>query len=70
LQSLQVARLGCIGIAGWIGAVLPLALTVALTAPELLASFLQIYVFAILTCIYFNDAIHRATSPNFTYQPR
>jgi F-type H+-transporting ATPase subunit a len=34
------------------------ALTVALTALELLVAFLQAYVFAILTCIYLNDAIH------------
>ena len=37
---------------------LPLGLTVALTALELLVAFLQAYVFAILTCIYLNDAIH------------
>ena len=53
-----VALLGGLGIAGWVGAVLPLALTVALTALELLVAFLQAYVFAILTCIYINDAIH------------
>jgi F-type H+-transporting ATPase subunit a len=53
-----VALLGGIGLAGWIGAILPLALTVALTALELLVAFLQAYVFAILTCIYLNDAIH------------
>ena len=33
-------------------------LTMALTALELLVAFLQAYVFAILTCIYLNDAIH------------
>ena len=43
---------------GWVGAVLPLGLTIALTALELLVAFLQAYVFAILTCIYLNDAIH------------
>jgi F-type H+-transporting ATPase subunit a len=53
-----VALLGGLGVAGWIGALLPLALTVALTALELLVAFLQAYVFAILTCIYLNDAIH------------
>ena len=53
-----VALLGGLGIAGWIGALLPLALTVALTALELLVAFLQAYVFAILTCIYLNDALH------------
>jgi F-type H+-transporting ATPase subunit a len=53
-----VTMLGAFGIAGWAGAVLPLALTVALTALELLVAVLQAYVFAILTCIYLNDAIH------------
>ena len=53
-----VTMLGGLGVLGWIGAVLPLGLTVALTALELLVAFLQAYVFAILTCIYLNDAIH------------
>src|SRR5467141_1957049 len=53
-----VTMLGALGIVGWFGAVLPLALTVALFALELLVAFLQAYVFAILTCIYLNDAIH------------
>ena len=50
--------LGGFGIFGIVGATLPLALVVALTALELLVAFLQAYVFAILTCIYLNDAIH------------
>jgi F-type H+-transporting ATPase subunit a len=53
-----VTMLGAFGVVGWLGAVLPLALTVALTALELLVAFLQAYVFTILTCIYINDAIH------------
>ena len=54
-----VAMLGAgLGALGWAGGMLPLALTVALTALELLVAFLQAYVFAILTCIYLNDAIH------------
>src|SRR6201994_1805235 len=54
-----VAMLGiALGAIGWVGGVLPLALTVALTALEILVAFLQAYVFAILTCIYLNDAIH------------
>jgi F-type H+-transporting ATPase subunit a len=53
-----VAMLGAFGFLGWLGALLPLGLTVALTALELLVAFLQAYVFAILTCIYLNDAIH------------
>jgi F-type H+-transporting ATPase subunit a len=53
-----ITLLGGLGVAGWFGATLPLALVVALTALELLVAFLQAYVFAILTCIYLNDAIH------------
>jgi F-type H+-transporting ATPase subunit a len=56
--AMFIPMLGAVGIAGWLGAALPLALVVALTALELLVAFLQAYVFAILTCIYLNDAIH------------
>jgi F-type H+-transporting ATPase subunit a len=53
-----VTMLGAMGVVGWAGAILPLGLTVALTALELLVAFLQAYVFTILTCIYLHDAIH------------
>jgi F-type H+-transporting ATPase subunit a len=53
-----VTMLGALGFFGWMGALLPLGMTVALTALEVLVAFLQAYVFAILTCIYLNDAIH------------
>jgi F-type H+-transporting ATPase subunit a len=53
-----VVMLGAAGWLGLLGAVLPLGMTVAITALELLVAFLQAYVFAILTCIYLNDAIH------------
>jgi F-type H+-transporting ATPase subunit a len=53
-----VATLGSLGIAGWLAAILPLGMTVALTALEFLVAFLQAYVFTILTCIYLNDALH------------
>ena len=43
---------------GYAIAPLPLLLAVALTALEFLVSFLQAYVFAILTCVYLNDALH------------
>ncbi len=46
------------GALGWAGGVLPFAMIVVLTALEALVAFLQAYVFAILTCIYLNDAIH------------
>ena len=38
--------------------VAPMFLIVAITALELLVAFLQAYVFAILTCIYLNEALH------------
>jgi F-type H+-transporting ATPase subunit a len=36
----------------------PLAINVALTGFEIMVSFLQAYVFTILTCIYFHDALY------------
>ena len=53
-----ITMLGGLGFLGWLGAIFPFGLTVALEALELLVAFLQAYVFAILTCIYLNDAIH------------
>jgi F-type H+-transporting ATPase subunit a len=47
-----VISLGMLG--GW----LPLGFSVALTGLEILVAFLQAYVFAILTCIYLNDALN------------
>jgi F-type H+-transporting ATPase subunit a len=48
---------GFIGLLGVFG-ILPFALVVALTGLEILIAFLQAYVFAILTCLYINDALH------------
>jgi F-type H+-transporting ATPase subunit a len=53
-----IPMLAGLGIAGYLGAVLPLGMVIALTALELLVAFLQAYVFTILTVIYINDAIH------------
>ena len=53
-----VVTLGSLGFLGWLGALLPLIMAVAITALELLVSLLQAYVFAVLTCLYLNDAIH------------
>jgi F-type H+-transporting ATPase subunit a len=39
-------------------ALAPMALIVAIMLLELLVAFLQAYVFAILTCIYLNEALH------------
>ena len=41
-----------------IGGILPISFLVALTGLEIVIAFLQAYVFAILTCLYINDAIH------------
>ena len=47
-----IISLGLLG--GW----LPLSFSVALIGLEILVAFLQAYVFAILTCIYLNDALN------------
>lgn len=41
-----------------LGGVAPLFMVIALTGLEFLIAFLQAYVFAILTCVYLNDALH------------
>jgi F-type H+-transporting ATPase subunit a len=53
-----VVALLAAGGAATVIAPLPLLLAVALTALEFLVAFLQAYVFAILTCVYLNDALH------------
>lgn len=53
-----IVTLGALGWLGWMGAVLPLFMTIALTALEFLVAALQAYVFAVLTSMYLNDAIH------------
>lgn len=53
-----VASMGALGAVGIGGAILPLIMTVAMTALEFLVAFLQAYVFAVLTCMYLNDAVH------------
>ncbi|MCS6761503.1 MAG: F0F1 ATP synthase subunit A [Candidatus Devosia symbiotica] len=53
-----VYSLGSLGILGFLGASLPLIMTVAITALEFLVAALQAYVFAVLTSMYINDAIH------------
>jgi F-type H+-transporting ATPase subunit a len=43
---------------GFLGGWAALGFMVAFTGLEILVAFLQAYVFAILTCIYLNDALH------------
>jgi F-type H+-transporting ATPase subunit a len=51
----SLAGFGALGIAA---AVLPLLMTVAITALEFLMSVIQAYIFTMLACMYLNDAIH------------
>jgi len=51
----SLTGLGPLGIGG---AIMPLLMVVALTGLEFLMSFIQAYVFTILTCMYLNDALH------------
>ena len=51
-----VAGLGVVGVG--MAALLVMPLVIGVTALELLVAFLQAYVFAILTCVYLNDALH------------
>lgn len=53
-----IVSLGSLGALGFLGASLPLIMTVAITALEFLVAALQAYVFAVLTSMYINDAIH------------
>ncbi|WIY53501.1 F0F1 ATP synthase subunit A [Devosia sp. YIM 151766] len=52
---MMIAGLGAIG---WAAAILPMIMAVAITGLEFLVGSVQAYVFAVLTCMYLNDAIH------------
>jgi len=49
---------GSLGVLGIFPALIPMAATIALTGLEFLIAFLQAYVYAVLACIYLNDALH------------
>ncbi len=53
-----VAALLGAGVATWIVAPLPFLANVVLLGFELFVAVLQAYIFAILSCVYLNDAIH------------
>ena len=53
-----IVSMSAVGTVGIVGSILPLFMTIAMTALEFLVSFLQAYVFAVLTCMYLNDALH------------
>ena len=53
-----VMMIGALGALGWGAAILPMLMAIALTGLEFLVGAVQAYVFAVLTCMYLNDAIH------------
>lgn len=53
-----IVTMGAAGALGWLGAILPLIMGVAITALEFLVAAVQAYVFAVLTSMYLNDAVH------------
>lgn len=54
-----ITLVGAFGLVGGsLAALLPFLMTFALTPLEFLVSFVQAYVFALLTCIYLSDALH------------
>lgn len=53
-----VVTLGSFGALPYVFGILPLAVTVALTALEVLIAVVQAYVFALLASLYLNDAIN------------
>jgi len=55
-----IAQLLALGLLGGLGAIVTLGVASAMTVLEILVAFLQAYVFAILTTIYINDALHPA----------
>ena len=53
-----VMMIAGLGAFGWAAAILPMLMAIALTGLEFLVGAVQAYVFAVLTCMYLNDAIH------------
>lgn len=54
----MVMMIAGLGAFGWGASILPLLMAIALTGLEFLVGAVQAYVFAVLTCMYLNDAIH------------
>ena len=53
-----IVTMSSLGFFGVLGSALPLIMGIALTGLEFLVGAVQAYVFAVLTCMYLNDAIH------------
>ena len=52
---MQLVGAGALGIGL---SILPMLMTIGITALEFLVAFLQAYVFTVLTCMYLSDAVH------------
>jgi F-type H+-transporting ATPase subunit a len=53
-----ISLAGALGVVGGAVGILPILLIAALTGLEIGIAMLQAYVFALLSCIYLNDALH------------
>ena len=53
-----IMLIGALGMVGVLGAILPGVILVALSALEVFVALIQAYIFALLTCVYLNDALH------------
>lgn len=53
-----LAAAGGVAYMAYLAAILAFGGVLALTALEFLVAFLQAFVFAVLTCVYLNDAVH------------
>lgn len=56
--AFTIMMIAGLGGAAKLGAIAPFFMVVALTPLEILVAFLQAYVFAILSSVYINDALH------------
>ena len=56
--ALLLAAAGGVAYLAYVAAILAFGGVLALTALEFLVAFLQAFVFAVLTCVYLNDAVH------------
>lgn len=53
-----IVTMSSVGFFGILGSALPMIMAIAITGLEFLVGAVQAYVFAVLTCMYLNDAIH------------
>lgn len=57
IAGFAVSFVASLGILGYFAAMLPVLVNVAVLALEVIVSFIQAYIFAILTCVYLKDTV-------------